>query len=228
MSLIAIIPARAGSKGLPKKNIKLLAGRPLVAHTITAAMKSNVFDKVLVTSDDVEVLQIASDLGACSIHRPQELAGDDVTMALVVRHVLGLCEASEAKAFALLQPTSPLRTAEHIKECAGLFMAGNYSSAVSVCSLDHPPQKAMLIENSHLLPLVSWKMLNQNRQQLNLTYRQNGAMWFVNLEKFMSEDRFVIDPAMPFIMDDVNSIDIDNANDFAVAEKLLLTNNLNV
>lgn len=220
-SIIAIVPARAGSKGLPGKNTRPLAGRPLVEHTIVAALESGVFARVLVTSDDPEVLQIAGCHDVVPIVRPKELTADDTPMAPVVEHLLALEEAGTAETFALLQPTSPLRQARHIQECAALLQSGAYSSAVGVCQLEHPPQKALTIEEGHLSPLFSWEALNQNRQDITPAYRQNGSMWFLKREAFLETKRFVVSPAVAYVMGEGDSIDIDTEEDFARAEKIL-------
>lgn len=219
--MIAIIPARAGSKGLPGKNVRLLAGLPLIAHTIKAAVESKVFSKVLVTSDDHQALKVAESLGVIPITRPAELALDDTTMAAVVNHILSLDVAIDASAFALLQPTSPLRNAQHIKECAKVFSFKDYRSVVSVCLLEHPPQKSLIIQGGGLQPLTSWSHLNQNRQSLEPAYRQNGAMWFVKCAAFLKEQRFVIAPAGAYVMDEDASIDIDTMRDFDRTEQIL-------
>lgn len=219
MQRIAIIPARGGSKGLPGKNVKSLAGKPLVQHTIEAALQSGVFDGVFVTSDDDSVLKIADALGAICISRPQHLARDDTPMTPVVEHVLGLDQAASVCNFALMQPTSPLRNARHVLECASLFVPGAVSSVVSVCLSEHPPQKTLAIKDGLAVPLFSWGALNQNRQTLTPAYRQNGAIWIVDSKRFLTERRFVIPPAVPYIMDVTDSYDIDTLEEFECVEQ---------
>jgi len=225
MSLIAIIPARAGSKGVPGKNTRLLAGRPLVAYTIDAALTSNCFAAVYVTSDDPIVLNLAIAQGAQAIQRPTELADDHSSMNAVIRHVLDHLSAGGhvmGDAFALLQPTSPLRSAQHLKEAAALFAKGDCQSVVGVCRNEHPPQKSLAIgKNGHLSPLWTWESLHANRQDLGESYRQNGALWLLRWEAFQATGRFVVDPALPYVMNAADSVDIDSLDDFEAAEAIL-------
>lgn len=221
LSVLAIIPARGGSKGLPGKNIRLLNGLPMIAHTIIAALESDVFSQIVVTSDDPEILSISIGYGAETIKRPPELAGDHVEMSLVVNHVLEHKTISNGvDSFALLQPTSPLRNAKHIIECAQIFSNGSFNTAVGVCELEHPPQKSLIMKNGVLVPLTSWDHLNQNRQSLDKSFRQNGSMWFVNRKEYIAAQRFMIAPVFGYLMSQDESIDIDTLEDFQQADNL--------
>jgi CMP-N,N'-diacetyllegionaminic acid synthase len=221
MRLVAIIPARRGSKGLPGKNMRPLAKKPLVQHAIEAAQAAGQFDQVLVSSDDDAVLELAERLGAMPLRRALALASDTATMSDVIKDVYETSNAVGAPigdAFALLQPTSPLRTARHVTECITQFKSGNYASAVSVCAVEHAPQKALTIVDGKLQPLFGWKDLQANRQSLAPAYRQNGAIWVVTWPSFCEHGRFVVAPAMPYMMDIVDSLDIDTRADFNFAE----------
>jgi CMP-N,N'-diacetyllegionaminic acid synthase len=225
LNIAAIIPARAGSKGLPGKNMRLFAGKPLVQHAIEAAQASGRFQRIYVTSNDSAVLDLAEGLGALPLRRPEHLARDQATMADVVRDVGETLLASggeSSEAFALLQPTTPLRTAKDIGRCVDEFAVGLWASAVSVCPLDEPPQKALFLKDGLLEPLFGWDALQSNRQSLAPTYRQNGAIWVVRWKEFCEFGRFVVAPAMPFVMDQESSIDIDTIGDFEAAEMRFL------
>lgn len=201
-----------------------LCGKPLVQHAIDAARNSGRFEQVVVTSDDDEVLLLAERLGAVPLRRPAVLASNSATMSDVVAHVGDVCgEGGIAigEVFALLQPTTPLRTAQHVAQCVERFEAGDYASAVSICALDHPPQKALTVVDGKVEPLLGWDALQANRQSLPAAYRQNGAIWIVTWDAFRAQRRFVVAPAMPFIMEEADSVDIDTLADFQAAEAAL-------
>jgi CMP-N-acetylneuraminic acid synthetase len=225
LKIVAIIPARAGSKGLPGKNMRIFAGKPLVQHAIEAARSCDRIAAVYVTSDDASVLDLARSSGAVAIERPGSLAGDDTSMTDVVRHLDHAIDAvggAHGDAFALMQPTSPLKTPEDIAACLEHFASGAWASAVTVCALEHPPQKALVVEDGLLEPLFGWEALQSNRQQLVRAYRQNGAIWVVRWDAFRACGRFVVSPAMPFVMDAARSVDIDSGLDFEAAEELFM------
>jgi len=201
--------------------MRAFAGKPLVQHAMETAFNSGRFRQVFVTSDDPLVLALAERGGAVPLPRPQSIASDDATMADVVRHVdASIREAGHdhGEAFALMQPTTPLRAETDIAGCVDRFEAGNWASAASVCALDHPPQKALIIDGDRLEPLFGWGSLQANRQRLSPAFRQNGAIWIVRWTAFRESGQFVVAPAMPFVMDKVNSIDIDTQQDFDEAE----------
>ena len=206
---------------MPGKNMRSLAGKPLVQHALDAAQSAGQFDRILVSSDDDAVLELARSLGATPLRRAPALASDAATMSDVIKDVYETNSANGAPlgdAFALLQPTSPLRTARHVAECVTQFKSSNYASAVSVCAVEHAPQKTLTIADGKLEPLLGWQDLQANRQSLATAYRQNGAIWVVTWPSFCEHGRFVVAPAMPYIMDTADSLDIDTQADFNVAE----------
>jgi len=222
--LIAIIPARAGSKGVPRKNLRKLVGIPLVQRAIQSALDSGMFSAIYVSSDDAETLDLAARCGAVPVERPGELATDTALMTDVVRHLdswLRESNRASGRAFALLQPTSPLRSARHIRECTIQFLDETWASAVSVSTLDHPPQKALVIRDGRLEALLGLDYLYRNRQQLEPAYRQNGCIWIVDWTAFRREQKFVIPPVMAYRMAPLDSIDIDSLEDLQKAEEIL-------
>lgn len=221
--IIAIVPARGGSRGLPRKNILPLAGRPLLAHTITAALRCPSLTHCYLTTDDLEIASIGRDFGAEVIDRPVNLACDSASSIDVALHAL---EAARARGvqpthFALLQPTSPLRTTAHIESCISACLAAGAASAVSVTAWAHPPQKALTISNGFLQPLFSRAALESPRQKLAEAWRPNGAIFFASLELFENMRSFYIDPVLPFFMNDEESIDIDSEADLLMAERII-------
>lgn len=223
MSIVAIITARGGSKGLTRKNVRELAGKPLIVHTIEAALHSSTVTSCLVTTEDAEIKKVSLAAGAEVVDRPAELAEDGSLSRDVVFHVLQTLERQGAlpEYFILLQPTSPLRTAYHIDACVQQFLAGGGRSCVSVTPSEHSPFKMFQTLDGELVPLFSWDDLDKPRQQLPLTYRHNGAMYVAASRDFYVERTFFIKPVVPYIMGITESIDIDNAEDLALCEGLL-------
>jgi CMP-N-acetylneuraminic acid synthetase len=221
MKLIAIIPARAGSKGVPGKNLRIVSGKPLVAHAIEAARDSQRFEAIYVSSDSSDVLSLAEMFGARGLPRPAELASDTAAMADVIKDVHSLLLRNRqpaGDAFALLQPTSPLRTSRHVRDCVDRFGAGDFRSAVSICAVNSTPQKSLVLREGVIEPLFGWDALHANRQSFDQTYRQNGAIWVTRWDAFHRSGCFVVPPAMPYLMDEAESIDIDSESDLAAAE----------
>lgn len=221
----AIITARGGSKGLPRKNVLPLAGKPLIAHTIEAALGCPLVHGVFVSTDDDEIARAARSAGAEVIARPAELAADDSTSADAVAHALrSLREAGrDFTRFALLQPTSPLRSAAHLTECLDRFGRGGFASAISVCESEHHPRKMLRLDAAgRLVPVSDASDLQRRRQDLPPVYRQNGAIYVMGVEDFLTRaEGFYLEPVMPYVMSHRDSVDIDTATDFLVAEALL-------
>jgi len=136
-TFLAIIPARGGSKRLPRKNILDLNGTPLIAYSIEAGLKSKYIDKVIVSSDDEEILKISKKYGALTLIRPDELAGDMATTFDAIAHTIE--NTKEYDYIVLLQPTSPLRDEKHIDEAIELLEGKEANAVVSVCEMEHSP-----------------------------------------------------------------------------------------
>ncbi len=222
---VAIITARGGSKGLPRKNLLPLAGKPLISHTIEAALSCGSVGGVFVSTEDKEIADTAVRSGARVIPRPNELAADNTTSRDVVLHALDWlgAEREPAESFVLLQPTSPLRTAKHLDACIKAFFAGTYGCAISVCEAEHHPARFLTIDSrGFLAAFAAEEDLNKPRQQLAPAYRQNGAIYLMRSDDFRTKATgFFLAPAMPFVMSQRDSVDIDSALDFKIAEMLL-------
>lgn len=222
--IVAIITARGGSKGLPRKNVLDLCGKPLIAHTIDAAIKSNIFDKIVVTTEDQEIKEVSIQYGAEVINRPAELATDTASSIDVTEHSLTylLNQGNTFSHFMLLQPTSPLRKENHIKESWEKYINQNANSLVSVVEVNHPPQK-MLIENNNgaIVPLTQWEDLTKPRQQLEKAYQPNGAIYICNVEKFLENKNIFEKPLTIYKMNNKCSIDIDSSSDLLKATTIL-------
>lgn len=230
-NFIALIPARGGSKGLSRKNVLTLRGKPLISYTIEAALHSNKFSSVYVTTEDDEIAKISKHYGAKIIKRPFEIAQDDTKMSSVIKHAYDSLKDRKMDLgpfFCLLQPTSPLRKAEHILDCTSrFFKEENFSSAVSVCENSYSPFKSLYFKEGALTPLFSSNHLAENRQHLERTYRQNGAIYITAWSDFLEKETFINFPAMAYIMNEEESLDIDTNADLAKAEEFLKLQNRN-
>jgi CMP-N-acetylneuraminic acid synthetase len=221
--VLAIIPARGGSRGLPRKNLLTLGGIPLVARAILAACECPHVSTCVLTTDDPAIRAIGIAYGAGIIERPPDLAGDSTTSQSVVRHVLeSLATAGRLpEHFALLQPTSPLRTAAHLTACIEAFFKSDAQSAISVTEAKENPFKSFIETNGSLQPLFDVEKLHAPRQTLPRVYTQNGAIYLTSSAAFLRSNSFFIPSAMPFVMDAEASIDIDAALDLRIAECLI-------
>lgn len=221
--IVAIITARGGSKGLPRKNVLDLNGKPLIAHTIDAAKESQIFDKIIVTTDDKEIKEVSLKFGAEVIDRPAELATDMASSMDVIEHSLKVLQKNEENYthFVLLQPTSPLRTATYIKESWSKYLKDDANSLVSVMEVEHPPQKMLIEKNGEVTPLTKWEDLTKPRQSLPKAYLPNGAIYICKIDKFMQGKNFFEKPLSIFEMDKKSSVDIDRKEDLELLKGLL-------
>jgi len=219
----AIIPARGGSKGVPRKNIKTIAGKPLIAYSIEAAINCPRISRVIVSTEDAEIKQISLNYGADIIDRPVELASDSAQTHQVVSHVLKKLKKEEClpQYFVVLQPTSPLRKSKHITNCIDNFFESNAVCAISVTEVEDHPYKNFTLENEFLKPLFKAIYFEMRRQDLPKVLRPNGAIFLMPSETFLLKNVFYIHPAMPFLMSNEESIDIDSEFDFLLAELYL-------
>ena len=223
-NVLAIIPARGGSQGLPRKNILELGGVPLIAHSITAARASSYVDQCVVSTDDEEIAAVARTWGANVLMRPAALATSSASSESVIAHVLDELERSGPlpDLLVLLQPTSPLRTTEHLDAAIELLDAQQSAGAVvSVCDFEHPPQRAFVFEDGQLEPLFDWTILAKPRQAYPRTARPNGAIYLTWVQKFRSSGSLYTQPVLGFHMSREASVDIDTEDDLIQARNFL-------
>lgn len=225
---LVIIPARGGSKRLPRKNVKLLAGKPLICWTIEAAIKANLDAKIVVTSDDDEILEIADAYKSKGVYkrkRPDNLATDT---ASTVDAIIDVIESERLlgntpKTTILLQPTSPLRNEEDIRNAFRLYNDTEKNSGrdtvVSVCEVDHPTAWVGSVQED--MSFQGAKLLNKRSQDYEKEYRLNGAIYVTPVRSIMSEKSLFSPDLKASIMPRERSIDIDEAIDFKVCEALL-------
>lgn len=224
-SYLAIVPARGGSKRLPHKNKLPLMGKPAFAWSVEAAIASSYINHVVVSSDDEEILDLARGYGVETVTRPHELASDTATTSSVVEHVLKQCE--QYSHIVLLQPTSPLRTTEHIDGAIELLVDKSADAVISVCEADHNPLWANTLDDSFSMAnFLSSSIKNKRSQDLDRFYRINGAIYICEKNRFRNANSLFIDSNIyAYVMNRECSVDIDTAIDFQLAE-LIMKNDL--
>ncbi|HAP20872.1 MAG TPA: CMP-N-acetlyneuraminic acid synthetase [Lachnospiraceae bacterium] len=224
MKSIAIIPARSGSKGVADKNIRLLKGKPLMAYTIEAAVRSGLFNEVMVSTESAEYAQIAKAYKAqVPFLRSMENSLDHSDSWDVVAEVLGLYKemGREFDNFCLLQPTSPLRNAEDIRQAYAWFYEKKAGAVVSVCECEHSPLWCNTLEKNLELNGFIKPKDDLPRQDLKKFYRVNGAIYIFDTKAFEANRFIYREGSYAYIMPAERSVDIDNLIDFKVAEVLL-------
>lgn len=215
---LALIPARAGSKGIKNKNLALLANKPLVYHTIKAAKEATCIDKIVLSSDGDEILTYARSQGIDIIKRPKELALDDTTSDKVILHALEIYKTYEN--IILLQPTSPFRTSKHIDESFYHFMQKNANALISVYKEDNKILKAFTIdENKNLKGICNDFYPFMPRQKLPNVYMGNGAIYILKIKEFLKNPSFLLKNTTFFKMDKQSSFDIDTLEDLKKANE---------
>ena len=221
MNCIAIIPARAGSKGLPGKNTALINGKSLVQLAIESALSIPEVTRVIVTSDDVDIQKIASDLGAEVVVRPAELAQDNSPIESAILHALQTLnlDTTSKDVLTVIQPTSPLRNTQLLATSINNFIkSGSQGSVFGVVEAEHHPAKMLLVQGKNVVPFTKVADLSAPRQQLGRVVRQSGSIYITNLEQFISLGTLFIDPVAWVGVDGAEAIDIDTANDLRHAQ----------
>lgn len=220
-TFLAIIPARGGSKRLPRKNVLDLCGKPLIAYTIEAGLKSKYINKVIVSSDDEEILEISKKCGADILKRPLELSSDTATTFDAIKHTIESVDKYDY--IILLQPTSPLRDSKHIDEAIELLSEKNAHAVVSVCEMDHSPLWSnTLDDNLSMEGFLRDEVLNKRSQDLEKYYRLNGAIYICKTEELLKGKSFFIkENIFAYKMDRKKSIDIDEILDFLIVSELI-------
>ncbi|WP_109316460.1 cytidylyltransferase domain-containing protein [Pseudovibrio ascidiaceicola] len=219
-NVIAVIPARAGSKGLPGKNIRTLAGAPLYYHSVAAAQAAGIRN-VLVSTDIESIFHDSEKRGGFRVlRRPESLCTDSATMGQVLKDVIST-EVKVPSTIVLLQPTSPLRQHMQIIEALELFREGNFSLVLSVTEVSNSSLKFGMIENGRFQAVSKGKYCFSNRQALPNLYRPNGAVYVFSSEMFRESEEFDTINIGAVCMPEQDSYDIDNLNDFKQCEFLL-------
>ena len=222
MSCIAIIPARAGSKGLPGKNTALIEGKSLVQLAIETALSIPEITRVVVTSDDVPVQKIASDLGAEIVVRPAELAQDNSPIESAILHALAELnlDPTSTDVLTVIQPTSPLRDKQLLATSISNFIKnGSQGSVFGIVEVEHHPAKMLVVNGEFVVPFTKVEDLSAPRQQLQRVVRQSGSIYITNLQQFLSLGTLFINPVGWVAVSGAEAIDIDTAQDLALAQE---------
>lgn len=218
-----VIPARGGSKGLPGKNIRQLGGKPLICHAIDLARQFTSPENIYVSTDDPAIAAVVEDYGTkVPFMRPASLSDDKAGMREVLLHALdhAISQGIPCKTILLLQPTSPFRTLRHIREAAELFDTAT-DMVVSVAESHHNPYFSLFEENTDGFLQKSKPGVFLTRQECPKAYYFNGAVYFINCETLRQMPIAKFGHVRKYVMDDLNSIDIDTPLDWAVCETIL-------
>ena len=226
--ILAIIPARGGSKGIPRKNIHLLAGKPLLAYTAEAVENSQSLSRCILSTEDKEIASIGRELGIeVPFLRPDNLAQDDTAGIDVIQHVVRKLAEDEGylpDAVMILQPTSPLRTGQHIDAAVELYNKSDADSLVSIVETPHQynPYSVMQMEDGYLKAFLEYPERDNLRQKKPVFYARNGAaIYIIDRHVLMDQNTLFGKKMIPYQMDKRSSIDIDDALDLKIAECLL-------
>ncbi|MFT5676459.1 MAG: CMP-N,N'-diacetyllegionaminic acid synthase [Paraglaciecola sp.] len=222
--ILALIPARGGSKGIPRKNIKFLGGKPLIQWTIDAANQSKYIDRLILSSDDAEIIRVAQSFNCeTPFVRPAELALDTTSSMDVIVHALNHVEQCDEPPYShllLLQPTSPFRDAAHIDQIIEQCIDQSAEMMISVNRLKKHPSYMYYLDNGHL---TSFQPIKQQlrRQDMPVSYEHNGALYFAKISLLRETLSYNYATAMPFEMSKSASLDLDEPEDWDYAEHLI-------
>ncbi|MEN6554391.1 MAG: acylneuraminate cytidylyltransferase family protein [Methanobacterium sp.] len=226
MNIVAFIPARGGSKGIPKKNIRKLGGKPLIAWTIEQALKCKCLNKIIVSTDDHQISEISKQHGAeVPFLRPKEIAGDASPTIDAVIHAIDFMENQNytPEIVILLQPTSPLRSFQDIETALKIFIKHQKicNSVVSVSKYDHSPYWSLKMEKGYLKPNFGEEYFKMRRQDIPHLYMPNGSIYISSTNDLRKFKGFFGDKILPYEMPKERSVDIDTMIDFKLAELIL-------
>lgn len=219
--VLMVVPARGGSKRLPRKNVLPLRGKPLIEWTIEAAINSGLAHRIVISSDDDEILSVSAKYDVALMRRAAALASDTASTVDVVLDVIQRLE-SEGEIYdvvVLLQATSPLRQADDISGALDVYLAGQGKCVVSVCETDHPIEWCCSVTgDGRLKGFDAFSGLRS--QDFNRSYRLNGAIYISDVKYFKQSKSFYAGDVLAFVMDRLNSIDIDTETDFLICHVL--------
>jgi CMP-N,N'-diacetyllegionaminic acid synthase len=225
LRIIAVIPARGGSKGIPGKNVRGLVGKPLIAYTVEAALESKTLKRVVVSTDDAKIAEVAKSYGAeVPFLRPAELAKDDTPGLLVIQHAVKYMEEDEGHKLdvvVVLQPTSPLRSERYIDEAVEKLLRTGADSVITVCKVRHHPFWSFTVKGERLYPFSEKGITISRRQDLPEIYAVNGAVYAVRRDVLFEQNSVFGRDTRAILMLHEESVDIDDYFDLFVAEMML-------
>ena len=226
-SVVAVIPARGGSKRIPRKNMAPCAGKPLIVHTFAAAKASRRLNRILLSTEDPEIAACGRDNGIEVHPRPPALAADDTPMLAVLENIMAWLDHPESdgpESIVLLQPTSPLRSSRHIDDAVELFrLHPQADSVVSVMTPPHifHPLKMLKPSRERLVPFIEGSEAAMGHRNLPPAYARNGPAVLVIRPDTIRRGQIYGDVSIPYVMDRIDSIDIDDPLDLEIADLLL-------
>lgn len=222
--VLALIPARSGSKGIRDKNIREMNGKPLMGYTIDACIKAGIFDDILVSTDSVLYKKTAVELGASApFLRPPHLSGDESASGDVILHAINEMKklGKEYDYFMLLQPTSPLRNEEHILESMNLLFEKQADSIISVCPYDCKCYLSVEITETGEIKTPDSLKKQIRRQDVKSGFRINGAIYLTSVPNFLNYGNFYSGKIYPYFMNPLDSVDIDDNDQFYLAKLIM-------
>ena len=223
--VLGLIPARGGSKGVPKKNVRSLAGKPLIAYTIECAKETNIFDYLMVNTDSEEIAETAEKYGAkVPFIRPPELATDTACGMDVIIYTINWFEDKDSKFDILvyLQPTSPLRLPEDIINALNIMKDNKANAVISVTEAEYPPLWTNILPHDLKMDnFIRKDIESKNRQELPTYYRLNGAIYIARWDYLKKYADWYHERVYAYIMPQERSIDIDSEFDFLLAEFIM-------
>ena len=224
LCVLGLITARGGSKGIPRKNITLVGGKPLISYTLEAARQSKLLDRSIVSTDSQEIIEVCRKWDAdIPFVRPSELAQDDIPTLPVVLHALNMLQESY-DAVMLLQPTNPFRTAEDIDQAIRLLILDpSADSVISVVKVgdNHPARMKQVINGVLIDPPFAEETEGQRRQDLPEFYLRNGAIYLTRTNVIIEQRSFKGRRSLAYIMPEERSVNIDGYIDLLLAEAIL-------
>lgn len=220
--VVAIIPARGGSKGIPGKNLYKVHGKSLVELAVELAKSHHEIDEVYVSTDCEDIYSLSRKLGVSTpTLRPKHLATDESKTSDVIRNLVETGILKKEDILLLLQPTSPLRSRENLFDVVEAFSKEKPSAVVSVCEVSEPhPYKVQTIENGFLSSFMGSNS-SVPRQSLPSVYRLNGAFYLINVSSVLEEDTFVPKRSLPYLMEEINSINLDSKMDLLLLDTII-------
>lgn len=226
-NIVAIIPARGGSKGVKDKNVRLLAGVPLIYHSILFARSSNLFQDIIVSTDGEKIIDVCEQINCNIIRRPETISKDNSLVIEAIRYTLKELNKQNKyyDAVVLLEPTSPIREIEDLIMAIDAVTLNNYKSAATLTKVDPPPTRLWKLKGNQIMPLFKNKSPFLPRQEHENAYKLTGQIYAFTPEFIENSKTGVLDENFfPIINDSALSVDIDEEIDFIIAEKLLEIN----
>lgn len=220
MKSVAVITARGGSKRIPRKNIKHFLGKPIIEYSIEAALKTGVFNEVMVSTDDEEIAQVAINAGAkVPFLRSEQTSNDFATTADVLLEVIDSYEriGTNFDKVCCIYPTAPFVTANALKTAMMLLEQENCDCVIPVVKFSFPPQRGVVIKDGKVVP--KWpENMSKRSQDLEPFYHDCGQFYCLDVDSFKKQKKIWMDNSVPFIQDEINVQDIDTAEDWKIAE----------